>query len=395
MKNSLTSNTWAPAPLSELVADTRSGFASGDRDDAGIIQIRMNNVDTSGALNLTQATRVPASRKQIEEFSLRPGDVLFNNTNSTDLVGKTAVFLGHREPVVFSNHFTRVRVKSDILEPRYLGRWLTYQQQRKVFTGLCTRWVNQSAVRTDKLLGLKIPLPPLAEQKRIADILDKADAIRRKRQEAVRMAKEALLTSTFRAGLGDPHTNPHRWPIEKLGNVITFVGGSQPPKSTFVNAPRPGYVRLIQIRDFKTDKYPTYIPAELAKRPFKSDDVMIARYGPPVFQILRGLEGSYNVALMKAEPTKRTTKDFIFHLLQIPEIHDVVVAHSERTAGQSGTNLDLLKNLEVPIPPIESQLRLNDEMRLIEGYIASTQTHQDDADGLFYSLVQRAFRGNL
>ena len=100
-----------------------------------------------------------------------------------------------------------------------------------------------------------------------------------------------------------------RWPVRMLGDVIEFVGGSQPPKDTFISEPREGYVRLVQIRDFKTDKYKTYIPTALAKRAFQKDDVMIARYGPPVFQILRGLEGSYNVALMKAAPTEHTTKE--------------------------------------------------------------------------------------
>src|ERR1700728_1938179 len=87
-----------------------------------------------------------------------------------------------------------------------------------------------------------------------------------------------------------------------LGEICEFVGGSQPPKSTFRSSDGPGLVRLIQIRDYKTDRFRTYIPVELAKRFCTTDDVMIGRYGPPIFQILRGLEGAYNVALMKAVP---------------------------------------------------------------------------------------------
>lgn len=240
-----------------------------------------------------------------------------------------------------------------------------------------------------------IPLPPLTEQKRIADILDKADAIRRKRQEAVELVQNKLLKSTFREHLGDPRTNPRGWPVVQLGEAINFVGGSQPPKTTFINERRPGYVRLVQIRDFKTDKYPTYIPKELAKRPFEKDDVMIARYGPPVFQILRGLEGTYNVALMKAENTDRTIKDFIFYLLQLPEIHDVVVANSQRTAGQSGTNLSLLKSLEIPIPPIEKQNAITKILKSIETYHTKAESYSKAADDLFNVLVQRAFKGAL
>jgi type I restriction enzyme, S subunit len=87
--------------------------------------------------------------------------------------------------------------------------------------------------------------------------------------------------------------------------------------------------------------------------------VMIGRYGPPVFQILRGLCGSYNVALMKAEPTsKLLTKSFLFYLLQEPRIQDRVVADSDRTAGQSGVRKPLLESFTVGLPPLEEQRRI-------------------------------------
>ena len=73
-------------------------------------------------------------------------------------------------------------------------------------------------------------------------------------------------------------------------------------------------MRLVQIRDFKSDSFKVYIPKQLAKRPFIKTDVMIGRYGPPIFQILRGLEGSYNVALMKAIPrVKELDNDYLFY----------------------------------------------------------------------------------
>lgn len=122
---------------------------------------------------------------------------------------------------------------------------------------------------------------------------------------------------------------------------------------------------------------------------------MIARYGPPVFQILRGLSASYNVALMKAEPTKDTTKDFLFHLLQIPEIHGVVVANSTRTAGQSGVNLELLGNIIVPIPPVTRQLEISRTLQSIDAISSKSKLFYQDANSLFNSLVQRAFRGEL
>ena len=240
----------------------------------------------------------------------------------------------------------------------------------------------------------EIPLPPLSEQKRIAAILDKADAIRRKRQQAIQLADD-FLRAVFLDMFGDPATNPKGWPVYKMAEVIDFKGGSQPPKETFEYEEKEGYVRLVQIRDFRTDKFKTYIPLHLARRRFEVDDVMIGRYGPPVFQILRGLSGSYNVALMKAVPKSGVTKDFVYRLLQLPTYQDAVISNSERTAGQSGVNLELLNSLDVPLPPLDVQIAMSQKIRKAEGFIRRLRVQLEDAEQLFYSLSQSAFSGNL
>lgn len=165
------------------------------------------------------------------------------------------------------------------------------------------------------------------------------------------------------SSLAKPELKPYRidssWKWYRMDEVVIFQGGSQPPKSTFVYKPQPGYTRLIQIRDFKSDLNQTFIPSERANRLFNIDDVMIGRYGPPVFQILRGLSGSYNVALMKASPiSPELSKDFLFWLLQERRIHNTVVGESERTAGQTGIRLPLLNSFIVAIPHLSEQARI-------------------------------------
>jgi len=157
--------------LGEVIADALPGFACGERDAEGTVQLRMNNVDTRGNMVWDEFIRVPATDEQIAKYRLEPGDVLFNNTNSVELVGKTAMFRGYPEPVVFSNHFTRLRLKSEICDPSFLAHWLVCQWQSRVFANLCNRWVGQSAVKNDRLLALDMPLPPLTEQKRIVAML--------------------------------------------------------------------------------------------------------------------------------------------------------------------------------------------------------------------------------
>ena len=115
---------WRSVKLGEVITEAQPGFACGTRAPNGIIQLRMNNVDTRGNLVWDKFIRVPADQETISKYELAAGDVVFNNTNSTELVGKSALFSGYTVPVVYSNHFTRLRVDPDKLEPGYLASWL-------------------------------------------------------------------------------------------------------------------------------------------------------------------------------------------------------------------------------------------------------------------------------
>ena len=93
---------------------------------------------------------------------------------------------------------------------------------------------------------------------------------------------------------------------------------------------------------------------------------MIGRYGPPIFQILRGIEGSYNVALMKAVPNKNLNNDYLFYLLKNKKIQDYVIKKSVRAAGQSGVNKATLEPFKVNIPPKNIQKKIIENVKLIE-----------------------------
>ena len=148
------------------------------------------------------------------------------------------------------------------------------------------------------------------------------------------------------------------WPTVPLGDVVKFIGGAQPPKDQFIYKEAEGYIRLLQIRDYKSSQNLTYIPANKARRFCNESDVMIGRYGPPVFQILRGLEGSYNVALMKAEPSKKVDNDYLYYFLKQEKLFLLIDRLSQRTAGQSGVDMDALKSFPMLLPPISEQKRI-------------------------------------
>jgi type I restriction enzyme S subunit len=140
-----------------------------------------------------------------------------------------------------------------------------------------------------------------------------------------------------------------------IGDLIHFEGGSQPPLSTFSNFPHNDYVRLLQIRDYKTDRYLTFIPNKLARKKCNADDIMIGRYGPPIFQILNGLEGAYNVALIKAVPSKELSPKYALQFLKQKCLFFFIEKLSQRSGGQTGIDIQELKKYPFPFPPTKTE----------------------------------------
>ena len=148
---------------------------------------------------------------------------------------------------------------------------------------------------------------------------------------------------------------PEDWAERTVGELIEFQGGSQPEKSVFSAVPRPGFVRLIQIRDYKSDKFEVFAPAALLRRFCGENDIMIGRYGPPVFQILRGLSGAYNVALIKACPLPAIDRDFAYFFLKQDSLFEFIDKLSRRSSGQTGVDLSELRRYPLPLPSLPEQ----------------------------------------
>lgn len=183
------------------------------------------------------------------------------------------------------------------------------------------------------------------------------------------------------------------WRQVTLGDIALFQGGSQPPLSVFSSQKKAGYIRLVQIRDYKTDKHATYIPEKLAKRFCKQDDIMIGRYGPPIFQILRGIEGAYNVALIKALP-QGVDKEFLYHTLKREDLFEYIDLLSRRTSGQTGVDLTNLKVFELSIPVLtDEQATIAKALSDVDNLISSLQKLIEKKKAIKQGAMQELLTG--
>lgn len=185
----LNKSSYEKFKLNALCYSFTSGFGAGGNDQTdeqnGIIQIRPTNLDNDGNLIFNRNIYVPNDNIG-SKFIVENNDILFNNTNSQERVGKTAIAEDIGDNIyTFSNHITKFRVRENLVLPKYLFILLNLYQSRKIFYSICTNWNNQSGVGLDLLKKLIIPVPPKNKQQLVVDCYNKAyQAKQHKEQEA-------------------------------------------------------------------------------------------------------------------------------------------------------------------------------------------------------------------
>ncbi|MCW8786748.1 MULTISPECIES: restriction endonuclease subunit S [Bacillus] len=191
---------------------------------------------------------------------------------------------------------------------------------------------------------------------------------------------------------------PENWVYFKFTSIFDVQGGTQPPKSQFVDEEREGYVRLVQIRDFSSDKYKTYIPNTQKLRKMKEEDILIARYGASIGRILTGLSGAYNVALAKVVyPKGKVDKKFLFWLLKSEHFQIPLMGISR--SAQSGFNKNDLSYFKMPLPPLNEQKRIAEKVERLLSKIEEAKQLIEEAKDTFElrraAILDKAFRGEL
>ena len=146
-----------------------------------------------------------------------------------------------------------------------------------------------------------------------------------------------------------PFGIPSTWRWVRHNQLFEISGGSQPPKSQFIDNPKSGYVRLYQIRDYGSNPIPVYIPKEKANKMTKEGDIILARYGASLGKVFWAKDGAYNVAMAKVIPlfeSALVNKQYLFLFYQ-SSIYQYLIKDHSRSA-QAGFNKDDLTDLFFP-----------------------------------------------
>ena len=273
--------------------------------------------------------------------------------------------------------------------------------------------IKMPRVATETMTSLIIPLPPLAEQKRIVEKIEELmpkveeygkaqEALDKLNEELPERLKKSILQEAIEGRLvpQDPNDEsasvlldkirakkkrlvkegklkkkdleetpisedekpfeiPESWEWVRHNDLFDISGGSQPPKSDFSLEEKEGYIRLYQIRDYGEKPSPVYIPISKASKITQKGDILLARYGGSLGKVFIAEDGAYNVAMAKVEYLFNKSlidHDYLYYYYNCSLYQDLVKGNNR--SAQGGFNKEDLGSLLFPLPPLAEQHRI-------------------------------------
>lgn len=330
------------------------------------------------------------------EWLLLEGDILFSHINSVEHIGKCAVYEGAPKNLVHGMNLLCLRSNPTHLLPSYGKHLIRSGYFRQKLLKYVNKSVNQASVSVGNLKTIQVEVPDIEQQRCIAAILDKADAIRRKRQQALALADD-FLRSAFLEMFGDPVTNPKGWELVPLGKLGRLERGRSVHRPR--NAPEllGGQYPLIQTGDVasalggRISKFrQTYSELGLNQsRMWPKGTLCItiaANIADAAFLDFDACFPDSVVGFTSDEQTKAYVYGLLIFLKPLIDKKAPQVA-------QKNITLEMLRGLPAPSPDREAKEHFAKFMLAHQKLLK--QLWADEGGGLFASLSQRAFRGDL
>lgn len=358
--------------------------------------LRAGNIDTDLLID-DDLVWVP-DRRVAEEQRMRPGDIAICMSSGSQLVvGKTAT-LRRDWPGSVGAFCAVIRPRPD----RVLPDWLALFLRSEVFR----TWTRQSTganiknIRKSELEAFPVPVPPMAEQRRIVDLLSRAEGIVRLRRQAQQKAA-ALTPAIFVDMFGDPAMNPKGLNVVALGDVLASAdyGSSAKAGDEEIGLPmiRMGNVDYSGNVDLAALKYVDLPPDDVARFGLKDGDLLFNRTNSKELVGKTGLWigdreailASYFIRLRVDERLARPF--FVWAFMNTPHMKRVLFETARGAIGQANINSRELRAFRVPLPALDVQVRFEARCRDVLALRAQQDQATARAEAAFQALLARAF----
>ena len=335
--------------------------------------------------------------------AFKRGDVLIAKITPCFENGKMALADNLPRDLGFGSTEFHVIRASEKVDTRYLFNLLRNPYVRRAGEMKMKGAAGQRRVPEEFFSGLMIPLPPLKEQKRIAKILDAADALRAKRRESLAQL-DALLQSTFLDLFGDPIANPFGWKMGLVGDLLEAANYGTSKKANERSGRYP-ILRMGNITyeggwDMSSIKYIDLEGNEEEKYLVKKGDILFNRTNS---KELVGKTAVYRFDepmafagyLVRARVSAEADPEYIAAFMNSPQTKSRLVSMCKSIVGMANINAKEFQAIPIPIPPLDLQKQF---AAIVEAVLRQKLTlcgYLEDLDVLFSSLQQRAFSGEI
>lgn len=205
-ENGVSDASWEEKTIGEICSSLKYGTSKKSSDDGEVVVLRMGNLQ-NGEIDWSNLAYT-SDEEDIKKYLLKSGDVLFNRTNSPELVGKTSIYRGEM-PAIYAGYLIKLDYEKNIVVGDYLNYYLNSSKAKEYYMQVKTDGVSQSNINAKKIGEFEIPLPSLSEQHEIVRLIDDLLAHERSAQQATEQAlasidlmKKSILARAFRGELG-------------------------------------------------------------------------------------------------------------------------------------------------------------------------------------------------
>ena len=388
---------WKWCKLEDIVCELKYGTSEKSSSVGKIAVLRMGNITNVGTIDYSNLV-YSSNDADIEQYSLEKDDLLFNRTNSSEWVGKTAIYK-EEQPAIYAGYLIRIRPL--LISPDYLNTVMNSGYYRNWCYDVKTDAVNQSNINAQKLSQLMIPIPPLKEQERIVAEMDKwislIDIVKNGKGNlltVIKQAKSKILDLAIHGKLvpQDPNDEsaiellkrinpgftpcdngqygkiPRGWFLAKLGDLFDAVSAKRVLKSEWRTKGVPFYRarEIVKLSEYNKVNNELFIED-------KHYDELKKRYGVPASgDIMLSAVGTIGKSYIVKESDKFYYKDasvlclrnhnklssmFFSMLFSSSFIEDQIKEYSKGTTVDTIT-LEKLKSYIVPLPPLNEQQRI-------------------------------------
>jgi type I restriction enzyme S subunit len=366
--------------------------AFGTTDSA--VCMRTKNVQSN--LDESDLISIPSSFIKRNEQMLQEGDLLVSSANSWNLVGKCCWVPALRYPATAGGFISIFRPDSDVIDKRYLYHWFTSAPTQSRLRQCSRQTTNISNLSIPLAEKLELPLPPLPEQKRIAAILDKADAIRRKREKAIELT-DSFLRSVFLEMFGESASQSARWEVVQLGDLISFLTSGSRGWARYYSEQGDIFLRIQNVANgrLKLEDL-TYVnapaSAEGNRTRVQEGDILLsitADLGRTAV-IPPGFPTAYinqHLALLRV---KGINPFFLSAFLSSP-VGQRQIQRLNREGVKAGLNFDDIRSLKITLPPQQIQQKYCDIWNKQTSLLERNKQSLHRLDSLSSSLSAQLF----